>query len=367
MGIYLFLIAVLAVCGYIEISGKYERAAKYTEWISFALFLFVGVFRETTVGNDALSYDTDYFSVANRWKWGSLLTDFSKDNGFMLLTKIIRVYTDDYWGYRAILFTLTLTLYFCAIRENSNYVSVSLFIFAGLSNLGLMLGILRQALAGAICFFSYGFLKREKEIPYALLVLLAATMHKTALICLLYLPLRWFVKKRFSPLIFVFGIWMSLLVGYSILPVAVKLYANGGYVNSMITDGGEKLFLAINVLIGSVMFFASDTVWHKGKFGNLLTPAKADEKYFYDTEHAFQFNVASSSVFVQTIAMVFWGLLTRMRTYLSIYWVLLLPEAIEKLPQKRKILFFIGLILAFGVMIYFSLNDVDYFVLHKFA
>ena len=93
------------------------------------------------------------------------------------------------------------TIYARAIQKYSQDIPYSLLLFLMLSYCGMINGI-RQVLAGAVIFLGLPFLRDKKFMPYALLVLLASTIHASAIIML---PLYFVISgKRINWLVWVF-------------------------------------------------------------------------------------------------------------------------------------------------------------------
>lgn len=354
---YICLFGCLVICAFFETNNvsflgdanNLHGVRKRNGYIIVPLIiiLILGVFRETTMGHDSETYYIYYWSQLDRYSWTDLLTNFSNDNGFFFILKVIAIFTDDYWVARAILFVLTFALYYTAILKESPYPTISLIVFLGLGNLGLMFSILRQALAGAICLHAYRRIRYREWVQCLVLILLAMTVHKSAILCLFMLMLYFIRAKQFSGIKLVVLSIASYLFLLIVIPIATLLYADGRYETIAMSDGGVGMLIFI-ILI--VMLTAQ------------LMRMTGSNK---DHELKFLFNLSSGALFLQMGALQ-WSLLNRMVVYFSVYWCLLMPKLIYKLSRKQRIMYFFIISVLFGFLFFYQLSEVDMYVWHKF-
>lgn len=354
MTLYVVLFVFLLLYGLLEVSNisiEENMPQKRKHWnyahIPFFIIIFMGVFREVSVGYDSDSYYVSYWLQIDRYTWHEILTGYSKNNGFLFVLKVIALFTDDYWIARVALFLLTFGLYFAVIKNESPYPTVSLLIFVGLSTLSLMFGILRQALAGAICFSAYKQLKRGSWLKCVILILVSATIHKTALLCLFMPVFRVIRMKKFSELKLVCLSALAYIVFVVAIPFVTFFYEDGRYLNVGLRNGGYgMLFCMMGVIVLAL---------------HLIKKTKSR----CDSDMSYIFNLSCCALFVQ-IGAIQWSLLTRTTIYFSIYWCILFPELLSKLPQKKRVTYFLILATVFGFLYFYTLDDVNLFVMHRF-
>lgn len=356
MILYIVLLVMLMCGGFLEVYRKVTtensivsvrnklRIQYYA--IPLVIILFLGVFREISVGYDSVSYYNSYWLQSDRYSWSDLLTNFSIDNGFYIILKLIAIFTDDYWTVRTILFLLTIIPYISFIKSESPYPTVSLLIFVGLSMLTLIFGILRQALAGAICVLAYQQIKKKSWVKCLVLILIATTIHKTAIMCALMIFIYFTRIKKVSG----FRLIVLSALSYSVFAVAIPiisvLYNNGNYVGNHGSNGGygRLLFMIVVYAIIICMF-------------RLIT-----EK---DDDLGFLFDLSSGALIIQCGALQ-WALLTRTTVFFSIYWCILIPKLLYKLTQRQRVILFSILAVIFGFMFIYTIDDVNLFVMHQF-
>lgn len=119
----------------------------------------------------------------------------TKDPGFSIYLAIIKkIFGSSYTPFlfiSALIQGLAVTFFF---RKYSSQFMISMFIFiASTEYFSWMFNGLRQFLAVAIALIAFRFLFEKKYIPYVLLILLASTIHLTAIILL---PVAFIVNSR---------------------------------------------------------------------------------------------------------------------------------------------------------------------------
>lgn len=354
---YIILFVILLCCSFFEvynssISDEFGIAHKTSSKATYAILpaviiLILGIFRETTVGHDSEAYYIYYWSQLDTHSWVELLTDFSTDNGFYIILKVIALFTEDWWCVRAILFAMTFGLYYSALRRESPYPTMSLLIFLGLANLGLMFGILRQALAGAVSLYAYRQIQKGYWIKCLLLILVAATIHKTALLCVFMLLIYFMRLRKFSRIELVLLSVFSYTVFFAAIPLITLIYEGSRYVDIAASDGGYGMLLFILVVI-----ILS---------GHLMCMIGGNK----NRKLSYLFNLSCGALLIQ-IGALQWSLLNRTTVLFSIYWCILLPQLIGRLPKRKRLQYYLIVAILFGVMFFYQLADVEMFVLHQF-
>lgn len=358
MSPYLILFFALLVCGLWEIRQGNDRALFYVkstgqtyckilyELIPVLMILFLGIFRETTMGYDSQAYLDTYWAITDDLSWGEILTGFQNDNGFFFVLKFISLFTKDWWAARAILFTFTFLLYYIIIVKYSPYPSTSLIIMLGLAMLGLMFSILRQALAGAITLYAFKHIRKGSWVKCLLLIMLAATVHKSALLCVFMLVLYFPRFKKFSGKELAVLSAVSYLFFIVAVPLVLNLYVKQ-YIDLAAHDGGYGMLLFMVTITVLILYLFNIT----GEKRNGVL--------------GFTFNLSCGALFIQIGALV-WSLLNRATVYFSFYWCLLLPNLLYKLPYRKRQIFFLVIAAAFGFMFFHQIAEAELYVLHKF-
>lgn len=322
------------------------------------IIYFLGIFRETTVGYDGDTYYIYYWDRLDFFSWEDLITNFSIDNGFYIILKVIALLTDDWWLARAILFVLTFSLYYVFIIRESDYPCVSLLIFVGLANLSLMFGILRQSLSLGICFFAYKYLKKKEWVKFTILVLIAITIHKSAFISFFAFIICFFKLKKFTYYVMFLLSGIVAVVFNVVIPIITSTYNSQIYEDFDVEKGGYGMllfFVIIFTVLGYLMNYINKT--------EDLTESNTELVEKDETINLY--NISSGAFFIQ-IGALQWSLLTRTATYFSVYWCLLFPKLLNNLSQKKRIQVYLILVVLFGFMFFYQMSEKNLFVMHSF-
>lgn len=354
---YILLFVCMLFCSLMEVKSQgtqilklgftKKRAVKSIYVILPALMiLLLGFFRDAYMGYDSETYKIYYWDRVDTYSWIKLLLSFSIDNGFFLLLKVIKLFTDDWWLCRAIIFVITFGLYYKGIEKDNPYPSMALMIFCGLSMLTFSFSILRQAIAGAICVHAYHQCQKGSMFKGVLLIFLAATFHKLSFISLLIPIIFMLRKKRFSGLKLVILSILSGLLCFVLIPIVVSIYAGGRYADAHQSEGGygKLLFIIVVIIYTSRLLYRTT---EKGTSDEIL------------------FNISCCALFAQVDALQ-WGLFTRSVGMFSVFWCMLIPRLINKLPSKERIIHLGIVTVLFGFMFFYQMNDVDMYIFHHF-
>lgn len=192
---YIALFAVIICCCFLEVGVGRKKFIQKDYWlrriitsICFSSVLLFGVLRDENMGVDTVSYYTWYFLLSDELSWNEVLFNIKRDVGFVILSKVICMYTDSYWVWRAVVYTICISLYFVSFYKKAKYVSVAVFLFCATTSWEMSLYIFRQSMAMGICLLGYVlFGSRKMMARFGFMIILATFFHKTALLCLVYL------------------------------------------------------------------------------------------------------------------------------------------------------------------------------------
>ncbi len=190
MFVYFILIAVVFLLSLlaerdkkarIQIEGQEQRFSnkKYNKalvWLIFISIAFVGAFR--------YGVGVDFFSYFKTNNWAS---NFENGNynepGFTIFAKACSFISGGANGALTIcaaIVTIALFVFTTVKRTDNLIISILLFIFIGVFT-GMFNGV-RQFLAAAILFAGYPFIFRKKIWKWAIVVVVASSIHITAIL-----------------------------------------------------------------------------------------------------------------------------------------------------------------------------------------
>ena len=228
MNIYLVNITLLTVIAlFLRFRGNdlfRNNANRGAFWFcSLAAFFWIAIsgFRHEYVGSDTVSYHQSY-TLTFYTSWSSLFQQFvdiyinhlpGKDAGYALFEKFTQVFIYNYQSYLvliAIIFTVPMARF---IYRYSADVYVSFLIYSILFFAFFALTGHRQTIATAsVVFFGYQLILKRKLFWLIAVSLIAATIHKSALIFLPFYFLYNFPIKRLHISAILFIIFPLLLL-----------------------------------------------------------------------------------------------------------------------------------------------------------
>lgn len=236
--------------------------------------------------------------------------------GYIWLNKLIGFFsTNPAWLF---IVTTSIILYFFAkaIYENSNNLTLSLFLFVTLGYFFYSMISIRHFMALAIYFYAQKYMKKQQFIPFLMLILIASSFHKIALIAI---PVYFLLTHKYK-----FSYFLIMLLTLIILAVLNKyvldvifLFIYSAYKNSIYNIYDVSIF---NILLSSVATFLS-IVYYKP----LLNQDKSNIIYI------------NSAFFMLLFYTTCWWIPTptRIGHFGTIFFIILFPKAIACEEDKK--------------------------------
>lgn len=258
-------------------SSRGRRADRLAGIIACAILLFFMAARANTVGVDTKYYYSVFAQFRNiPWKKTFSATLYSSESltnsfsfrfevGYRLINQLLSCFTHTPQAITILNSILVIVPLYYVIKENSPTMMLSIWLYITLGIYQSEMNITRNAIAVLICYMALQWVKAKKPTKYVVCVLLASTIHQTAL---LLLPIYWLVhyvrlnKKRITFLIVSFA-----FVGLNLSFVAHKISFLLPYQYARYLSG--KSFSISSVLVGVfsavlllvVRYFMSDAEW----------------------------------------------------------------------------------------------------------
>lgn len=325
---YSILVLVLTLI-YVPIYTQKRRVLK-DNYFYFACFvlLFFAMCRGTSVGGDLAEYiplfqKSDFYqSLQDVFR----TTAFSGyEVGFLFLCKLLSyVSFDSRWFIAATSF-LSLIGPFYLVYNHSKNKGLSLLLYVLLDFYNISFNNVRQAIAVSIVMISVCYLLREKKWCFFIGVILAVTIHTSAIFSLLLYPL---VKLKYSPqrilllmiaLVGVFIVLGSFLFNYLISNVFTRYLEESG--ETYTTGGGYGLLAVYSfVLVVSIILF------------NSVRKKMDDADYNRNKFFLLSYLIV---VLVQLFAL-YMAALSRLAIYFYVPMIVLLPNLFEYIRDTTK-------------------------------
>lgn len=166
---------------------------------SFFVVTLLAALRKYTVGIDLEAHYASRFSTIAHLPWSQLVT-FQKahtyDFGFIIFDKILGTISDNPQFFIAVTSIIIYGLTARYIYKHSDDVVLETFMFITSFTMMMYMNIIAQALAIAIVLFGLDFLAERKYFKYAFCVLVATTIHTSAIVCLGFILLLNLPNKK---------------------------------------------------------------------------------------------------------------------------------------------------------------------------
>lgn len=165
------------------VSHKNENTLK----LFWGILLVLLVLRHETVGVDITNYVYIY-KLISRSSWEYAITR-SPEIAYGILNKFISFYTDDFRWIMVIAAVLSVWFVARAYVRYSTDASLTIALFVMTSNFAMMFSGLRQAIAIALGFVAFEFVRQKKLVPFLGITFLAMLFHTSAFMILFMYPL----------------------------------------------------------------------------------------------------------------------------------------------------------------------------------
>lgn len=310
MAIYLVYVVGVILLGWYLLGDKTtEKQRKYCI-LGVSLFLLLMMSLRYSIGYDYTSYESIYASVP-AMSVGEIVAKYNIESTFFLFVKLVASLG---LSYQIFLFLCNIIMLGCVmwtIYKHSPVWWVSAALYMMLQFVPYSMNLLRQAMAASIIFAAWGFLKKGKMWQYCLVVLLAGTLHMSALIMI---PMGFIMRLPFT-LPFLAGFTGLTVLGYlffePLLKLAVFIFPKYAmYVDHSIYANQN----GFGAVIVPFLLCILTIIMHK----LLLNRDKSNGILIYTSLFAFAFTLMITRMYI----------IERFAIYFFIFMLLLLPEII---------------------------------------
>lgn len=347
MSIY-FINILLLIFWAIILFWKGTSKLKKAIFITIATFqwILISGLRHISIGADTLNYYNIFNSIKDI-SWTELFDNlykinFSKaegrDPGYDIFEKTVQIFTHDYQMFLiiiAVIFTFSIGYF---IYKNSSEPFFSFLIYSCLFYAFFALTGHRQTLATAlVVFIGYELIKKRKLIPFILIVLVASTIHKSAI---LFFPFYFLsnikLTKKYLISLLTVGI-LLLLMGNSLYAPLANFLGYENYLDTYI--GGTETFTFMMVIITLI------SLWRR-------------KKMIQNNKQSIHFLNAVIIATLLSILTLDNQSFMRIQQYYSLFIMLIIPEIINTFEKKEKIFIYYGS--AVLLILLFARNNPQY-------
>ena len=297
---YLLIIILLLYCIFkYDIHQDKKNKWSWYHFIMLLLILISGL--GYRMGGDGMTYLAQYkfYSIDDGFGWDALTCYPNRMPGWVLLVKICKCITEDYWLFKLAHATILNILIFASIKRVTNMVFTTLLFDFVLIYFDINFQILRQAISMGLFLYSMRYIQDKRWLRYYLCILLAISFHEGSLICLFF-PLLLKVKINKPALATFFGIIIFIsLCGEAIVMFLIEsivpeiLAAKTQFYADKIESGGGALLLnmMLSVVIPSIFVYV--TRYEHGlfyiKIGALTYGLLYTMNYFFPIFYRFSY------------------------------------------------------------------------------
>ena len=308
-------------------------------------------FRASNIGNDTVIY-ISIFDRIDSFSFKEILSStfmmdgrMDLEKGFLLFNKVVSLFTSSSVMYLTITSTiiiLSVAIFFQRYSESS---VLSLYLYTTIGVYFFMITGMRQALSMSICLFGVKYAEKRKLLRFLLIVFLAASFHKSAIV---FLMVYWLVNLKLSKKNI--WIWLATTVVSVVFLTKIQDFVNEllGYSYSIEETGNGYLFLAIMIVLLVL---------------SLLQYKKTIEE---KPETIVLFNM-------QFVCFIFWilRLFTRSMERPSYYFIFgvlaVIPTVINRFESKSKFIIIYAATVLFAILYFHRLNGNIIFVPYEFV
>lgn len=332
----------------ITVEEQSRKRRKYFLIIACVELIILAGIRGYSVGADTSVYLSalEYYKALPKDEIlrAELVYPYDFETGYFFLTKLCA-----WLGFSktAFLFLIAVIIYipmFVAIYKQSLNPYLSILTYFSFSLFAYSLGIFRQMIALAIVVCGIEYVKNRNFFKYLLLVCIAMTFHSTAILSLaiyfLY-PLKW--NMNALVLFVISGI--ALFFGPYIVELMILLMPKyKGYIDGEWQSGGSYLMLILFVAIFVLIYVEN-------------------KKQSPTATNKLAFDALALTILVQSIGYSL-NIFGRAIGFFSVYLLFLIPNYVELVVGKWRILVTLGVVLCLFAITFNnlkgSLSYIDY-------
>lgn len=249
-------------------NDSFRITRKYITIVTIILIL-QSALRNVAVGADTYAYFLR-FEELKSITWEEIISTFydtyiegdGKDPGYNVFVKLIQIIITDYQ-----LFLLIIAIFFfCGLAKMFKIMELDI---AGVCAAVLVYEVLyysffsitgiRQTVATGIFFWAFSYLRKRKLLPFLLLMLVAATIHKSSLILI---PFYFIANLRYSrKFLIVSLIAFPFIIGvareFASIITSIQLFQSYSYLSNSTYETQGAINFTIFLILSSILTLCS--------------------------------------------------------------------------------------------------------------
>lgn len=242
---YLIVLSIFLLCFWAEMNAqKDKQQLQVIRWVCCTTFFFFFGFRGL-VGWDWVNYYPAFEDT--KPLWGNFIQNFDgiQDPGYVVYVTLIRSISSSYQFFTLISVLIDVMILNLTFKRYSSHYALSFAVFMVVS-LNMEIDTLRNMKSIMVFLLALPYLQQRKFMKYMLLVLLAVTLHISAIF---YVPFYFFGHRRFSFRWFLLLFIVGNAVYLTQIPIIKPLVIETGRLL-----GGGRLAEMINAYMSSDIY-----------------------------------------------------------------------------------------------------------------
>lgn len=342
MSVFWFLFIYLFIIYIFSNSWRREQQRQVQTIFSGLGVWSILALRSPLCGTDLYSNEGDYFhsfSMMSDYSFAEIIhsaVDSNMEKGWLIYNKLISCITNDFQVFLAITAGICLILIGFVFYKYSRNVLLSFIVYVSFGLYIFSFSGLRQAMALSITFFSYYLLNNKKYLWFVACVFLASTMHNSAIIFLVALPLTKFELSFKRGLICIYLLTGSLFFLRDIVNWVTTVLFPSRYGNYQ-DEGGAITMFFVYILLFLLSYITKNNNNSKMQFYRWMILC---------------------AIVCQSLGFIGSGAITRIGYYFSIFFPLIVIETVAdiKNTQYRHIVN-VAISIAFILFFYLTTKD----------
>lgn len=191
----------------------------------FFLLVLLAALRKYTVGIDLKLHYANNYTVIARLPWNKIMQYYEESTynlGFVIFIRILGMISENSQMFIIATSLIVYGLNAHYIYRHSENVVLETFLFITSFTMMMYMNIIAQAMAISIILIGLDFLAEKKYWKYVMCVLLATTVHTSAIICIVFIPLTTLSNSRKNIIRYILFVSIGLLCMDRILSILIK-------------------------------------------------------------------------------------------------------------------------------------------------
>ena len=239
-----------------------KRSVLFWETITVLLPILLGGLRSINVGADNTTYLTIYNLLKQypifeyiflNFKNTSSYSLFRIEFGFQIMNRISYLIFDNYFVFSLMCETIIITFVWNGIKFYHDFFHTSIplmLYFYFMFEYFHSYNVIRFSISVSIVFYGYQYVIKRKYFHYIFLVLLATSIHKISIFCIIFIIFNFLDIGKIKK----YGIWIITIGLITIIPNLSRILEYIRKLNFFAYEGGYSIQANQNKIISAIVY-----------------------------------------------------------------------------------------------------------------